>query len=268
MPLSPRRLRPQGRPGAAAARRDRLLRLAVDNAPEILLVVASDARIVDANATACAGLEYARAELLTMRIFDIDPDYQAEVWPAHWRDLRARGALEIETRQRTRSGRIFPATVSIRYFERDGRGYCTSVTRDISARLAQEDALRRKQAEVLELSAPVLRVAAGVLAVPIVGEVDAPIAARIMENLLAAVVHERARLCVLDLTGVRALDLDAADRLLAVVRAVRLLGSRCCISGLSPAIAGALVGLGVDLGAVESFGTLQSALDAGLRRPR
>lgn len=248
------------------ARRDRLFRVAVDNAPEIIFIVASDARLLDVNAAACERLEYSRAELLSMRIFDIDPDYQPEIWPTHWREICERRSLVIETRQRTRSGRVFPAEVSIRYFEHRGAGLCTSVTRDISERVTQREALRRKQAEVLELSAPVLKVAAGVLAVPIIGEVDAPIAARVTDTLLAAVVRERAALAVLDLTGVRELDAVAAERLVTIARALRLLGCSCCVSGLSPAAAAGLAGLDVDLGALRAFGTLQAALDAALRR--
>lgn len=64
----------------------------------------------------------------------------------------------------------------------------------------------------------------------------------------------------LDLTGVHGLETAALDGLLAIVRAVRLLGARCALSGLSATAAATLVDMSVELGGVPCFATLKAAL--------
>ena len=81
-----------------------------------------------------------------------------------------------------------------------------------------------------------------------------------MEKLLAEIVRTRARFAVLDLTGVDTVDTSTVQHLLSVARAASLLGSRCLVSGISPAVAQAMVSLGSDGGSFTTFGQMQDAL--------
>lgn len=141
-------------------------------------------------------------------------------------------------------------------------------------RLAIEEDLRgklelieRQAADIQAMSTPILQVWSGVLAVPVVGRLDGERAGRMMEALLAAIVERRARAAILDLTGADAPDAAALDHVLQLSRAVRLLGARCLISGLSPQAAQAAVDLGVDLRGLDAHASLEGALQAALRGP-
>ena len=137
------------------------------------------------------------------------------------------------------------------------------------AGLREQLAVVERQAEAIRsMSSPILRVWEGVLAMPVVGRVDSDRAARMMEDLLAAVTSTRARWTILDLTGVDTMDAGALHDIIGLVHAVALLGARCLVSGISPVVAIAAVELGVDLGALTSFATLEAALRAAMHSRR
>ncbi|WP_437595694.1 STAS domain-containing protein [Sorangium sp. So ce590] len=95
---------------------------------------------------------------------------------------------------------------------------------------------------------------------PIIGVVDSVRAAEMMTALLEAVSVRRARFTIVDLTGVDIVDTATANHLLKLVRAARLLGTTCALSGISAAVSRMLVGLGVELGELRTFSTLRAAL--------
>lgn len=246
----------------------RLPRMLVDHAAEAMLYVDSDARILYANHHACRQLEYSRREMLDMRIHDFDPEYPTHLWPEHWQDIRRLKKLVIETHHRTRTGRMIPVEVTIQYFTLGDKERCTSVLRDITERRNAEEALQRKQAQIVALSAPILQVAHGVVALPIVGELNAERANQVMEALLAECVRTGADFAILDLTGASAVDLATAEHLFRIGRAISLLGGRCALSGISPSTARAIIEQGVDMTAFLTFATLRDALTYALKTIR
>jgi rsbT co-antagonist protein RsbR len=137
-------------------------------------------------------------------------------------------------------------------------GYIFDITTRHELLVRQADALK-------QLGAPVLRVWNGVLAVPLVGHLDAQRADRILEVLLGAVTEARARVAVIDLTGVDVVDSDTAGYLIRLVQAVGLLGADCVLSGISPAVAQLFVDQRVDLQRVRAFSTLEDALAHALQ---
>ena len=94
----------------------------------------------------------------------------------------------------------------------------------------------------------------------LVGMIDSGRATELMDSLLQAVAKTRARFAILDLTGVEEVDTGTAGHLLALVRAVRLLGAEGVITGIHPNIAQTIVAIGVDLSRVHVFATLRDAL--------
>ena len=63
-----------------------------------------------------------------------------------------------------------------------------------------------------------------------------------------------------DITGVEIVDTRTADYLIKVVRASRLLGTRCVLTGLSPAVAQTLVEIGADLSEITTLRSLREGL--------
>ncbi|WP_434041892.1 MULTISPECIES: PAS domain S-box protein [Sorangium] len=129
-----------------------------------------------------------------------------------------------------------------------------------------EALLRQQQETMLAMSTPIIQAWEGVLVLPVIGTVDTARASQIMERLLPEIVRTQARFAVLDLTGVSAVDAATVSHLLAVVRAASLLGSRCLVSGISPAIARTMTEIGSAEGAFLTFGLLQNALRHALSR--
>ncbi len=86
-----------------------------------------------------------------------------------------------------------------------------------------------------------------------------------MDRLLETVSERRARFVIIDITGVDIVDSATADRLIKIVGAVELLGTRCVLTGIRPAVAQTLVHLGVDLGPLVTLRNLKHALRACLQ---
>lgn len=128
------------------------------------------------------------------------------------------------------------------------------------------DVIAAQRQELMELSTPVVKLWNGVLAVPLIGTLDSVRSQIAMENLLQAIVDERAQVAILDITGVPTVDTLVAQHLLKTAMAARLMGAECVISGIRPQIAHTMVQLGIDLGEVATRATLADALSHALNR--
>lgn len=131
---------------------------------------------------------------------------------------------------------------------------------------AREGLIARQQAEMLELSTPVVKLWDGVLALPLIGTLDSERTQIVMENLLQEIVRTGAGIAIVDITGVPTVDTLVAQHLLKTVAAARLMGAECIISGIRPQIASTIVHLGVDLGDVSTKATLADAFKLALHR--
>ena len=131
---------------------------------------------------------------------------------------------------------------------------------------AREEIIARQQAELLELSTPVIKLWEGVLAVPMIGTLDSNRTQLVMEALLQKIVETESSLAIIDITGVPTVDTLVAQHLLKTVTAIRLMGADCIISGIRPQIAQTIVHLGIDLQGVTTKATLADALALALRR--
>ena len=130
---------------------------------------------------------------------------------------------------------------------------------------SREEVIARQQAEMLELSTPVVQLWEGILAVPLIGTLDSARTQVVMENLLQEIVNTGAEIAIIDITGVPTVDTLVAQHLLKTVSAARLMGADCIISGIRPQIAQTIVHLGVDL-SVTSKATMADAFELALRR--
>jgi rsbT co-antagonist protein RsbR len=140
-----------------------------------------------------------------------------------------------------------------------------AVTVGVSFVEERERVIREQQAAIRELSTPVLQVRDRLLILPIIGVLDSQRARQLTEQLLAAIQANRAKVVVIDVTGVAAIDLTVANHLVQTVKASRLMGAAAIITGLSSNIAQTLVDLGVDVSTIRSVGDLQGGLEEAER---
>jgi len=129
----------------------------------------------------------------------------------------------------------------------------------------RERVIREQQEAIRELSTPVLQVRERLLILPIIGLIDPQRARQLTEQLLRAIRANRAKVVVIDITGVAAMDANVANHLVLTVESARLLGARVVVTGLSPEIAQTLVNIGVDLGKMNTVGDLQGGIEEAER---
>ena len=126
---------------------------------------------------------------------------------------------------------------------------------------SRERTIREQQAAIQELPTPVLPFREGMLLVPIIGMIDTQRARALTEQLLGAVRDNRAKVVVMDITGVQAVDSKVGNHLVQTVEAARLMGATVIAAGVSPEIAQTMVTLGIDLGRMTTVGDLQSGIE-------
>ncbi|WP_045227158.1 protoglobin domain-containing protein [Methyloterricola oryzae] len=125
----------------------------------------------------------------------------------------------------------------------------------------REQLIRTQRDAIRELPTPVLQVRERLLILPVVGELETHRARQLTEQLLNSISSTRAKVAIVDITGVPLVDSKVANHLLQTVSAARLMGATVILTGLSSQIAQALVAIGVDLSEVKTTVDLQSGLE-------
>jgi rsbT co-antagonist protein RsbR len=130
-------------------------------------------------------------------------------------------------------------------------------------RLQQEVIEAQKQA-IQELSTPVIPIMDRIIIMPLIGNIDSLRARDITRVLLAGIREHRAKVVILDVTGVPIVDSGVANHLNKTIQAVRLKGAHTIITGLSDVVAETIVDLGIDWSGVETLADLQTGLRVAL----
>lgn len=129
----------------------------------------------------------------------------------------------------------------------------------------RERTINLQQDAIRELSTPVLQVREGLLILPIVGVLDSMRALQVTEQLLRGIRAKRAKVVVIDVTGVPSVDSRVASHLVQTIEAARLMGATGILTGLAPEIAQTLVTIGVDLSNIQTVGDLQGGIEMAER---
>jgi rsbT co-antagonist protein RsbR len=128
--------------------------------------------------------------------------------------------------------------------------------------------IERLRRAVDELSTPILEVWDDVLAMPVIGVIDSHRTADMVQRLLAEVARTQASFVIVDLTGVEIVDTKTADHLIKLIRKVEIVGARCVLTGIRPAVSETLVDIGVDFGRITTLRNLKHGLREALRHAR
>jgi anti-anti-sigma regulatory factor len=245
----------------------------LNNAPCGFLSLADDGRVLAANATLLGWLGYEEGELTGRHFESVLPPggrifYQTHFFPL----LKLHGrAEEVYLSLRPRAGGDLPVLANAARRERGGSPVndCVLVPMRqrrrfeeelVAARREAEEANRLKDELIEELSTPVIKVAEGVMLVPVVGSLSRERADLTTAALLRAVSERRTRVVILDVTGARSMGADVVQHLTRTAAAVRLMGAECVLIGIGAGVAQTLVRVGADLSGVEVRRTLADGL--------
>ncbi|HLM71270.1 MAG TPA: response regulator [Polyangiaceae bacterium] len=130
----------------------------------------------------------------------------------------------------------------------------------------QEEIIAVQRASLEELSTPMIPITDRIMVIPMIGAVSDERAQLLMETALEGVHSQRARVVIIDVTGMKRMDSSSARMLTQTASALALLGAQAVITGVRPELAQALARGGVDLGAAVIQGTLQSGIVYALRK--
>lgn len=131
---------------------------------------------------------------------------------------------------------------------------------DITERVKHENKLKEQAQTIREISTPAINLWEGVVVLPVVGIVDSMRAQQMMEKMLEKIVSSTARIIILDISGVAAVDTAVANHLIKITKATKLMGCQCIISGITPAVAQTIVQLGINMQDIQTNSTLSDAL--------
>ncbi|MDC3953634.1 PAS domain S-box protein [Polyangium jinanense] len=251
-----------------AAKRAAVLRSVAENAPDGIGIAKPDGSVMYANPAFCTMMgseEASRGHFADFVHPDEGPKLAqiAEVaehvghWDGHLRYKRADGT---SFNARLKAFRVKSAngeTIARCVLVRDA----TPEERSEEQRRALEEEIQRAQAEALrELAAPLLPLAEGVLAMPLVGSLDAARTPRIIELMLEGITRTGAGHVIVDITGVPVVDAEVAESIVRAARAAELVGAEVVLTGVRGAVAKTLVDLDVDLGGMDTWSTLRAGV--------
>lgn len=150
------------------------------------------------------------------------------------------------------------------------------IARDTRARRPVETALHEQglqpemtvaqQATQRELSTPLMPIAAGVMVMLVNGGIDGAHAQRLIEALLGGIAVHNARIAILDITGVKVVDVAIALMLIRAARAARLLGAEVVLTGIGPELAQSMAHIGANLREVTTRGSMRQAIAYALEQ--
>jgi DNA-binding LacI/PurR family transcriptional regulator/anti-anti-sigma regulatory factor/putative methionine-R-sulfoxide reductase with GAF domain len=128
----------------------------------------------------------------------------------------------------------------------------------------QQEVIEAQQRSIQELSTPIIPVLEGVIVMPLIGSIDTTRARDVTRSLLAGIREHKAKVVILDITGVPIVDSGVAAYLNKTVQAARLKGARTIVTGISEAVAETIVDLGIDWSGIETLRDLRTGLRAAL----
>jgi len=183
---------------------------------------------------------------------------------AVWRRVLSGERIAEENRIILKTGAVRWIRFHLQPFRDEKEGPVVRIltaAQDITDRRAALEAVRAQQELIRQLSTPVLRVRERLLILPVIGEIDPARADQISDQLLGSIRSNRAKVVVIDLTGVAAMDATVAERILRTAQACRVLGASVIVSGVSRELGNVLVHTGLDLSQLVTKGDLQGGIE-------
>ena len=236
---------------------------------EPIAVIEPGSRIIAVNRATCQLTGYDESELKGL-------EYKQLFSQVSLHEIIERGRIVIpETLCTTSSGKAVPVSFSASVLLNkmgDLQGM-VCVARDLreirqneAERWQMREAMHRQSILLEELSTPLIPITDEIVVMPLIGTVDTNRAKQMSETLLQGIKSLRARVAIVDVTGLRTVDQAAMQGIISAIRGVRLLGAEIVLTGIRPEIAITLVNMGSDIAGIVTTGTLQAGIQEVVSR--
>ncbi len=155
----------------AAQRKMTCVRLATERFSDAMYVISLNGSIVDVNHSACLQLGYTRAELLSMKVWEIKQDFQSNQWAELWEKVKHSKQFICEVVHVRKNGTRFCVEVSAAYANTDEE-LIVAIARDITLRNEADAKLREHERQLAQVSRQLVM---GELVAGIAHEVNQPL---------------------------------------------------------------------------------------------
>jgi rsbT co-antagonist protein RsbR len=116
-----------------------------------------------------------------------------------------------------------------------------------------------------EMSTPVTQLWNSILFLPLVGIIDSRRAQNVMTAMLGKIAATQSKVFILDISGIAVMDTAVANYILKIIKATKLMGCQCIISGISSSVAQTVVELGIQTDEISTTGNMQAAVEMAFR---
>ncbi len=248
------------------------LRALIQSLPDMFFLLSRDGVFLDFKADSNDDLALPPEVFLNRRIDEVLPPELVALTQRHIEALLATGQgqryeyqMPVKDELRDYEARMTLSHDNVLVIVRDITEQ-RRIERERQTLVMQERIIQAQQAIVRELSTPLMPIADGVVAMPLIGAIDSARAQQIMETLLDGVNRYRATVAILDITGVKVIDTQIAGALFQSAKAARLLGAQVMLTGINPEIAQTLIHLGIEFHEIVTRATLQEGIAYALSR--
>lgn len=119
----------------------------VENSSLATVWIDRNAKIIRANRKACEEIGFSREELLSMYVWDCNPNFPKELWNVHWEELKKQKTMFFTSEHRNKDGTIIPIEITLNYLHFNGKEYNFAYINNISERKKSEATWQHREQE-------------------------------------------------------------------------------------------------------------------------
>ena len=111
----------------------------------------------------------------------------------------------------------------------------------------QNNIIEKQLKTIKQMDIPILTLDSNTLLIPLIGFLDSEKAMMLIKHTLQTIRDKGTLKVIIDIEGIPVIDTEVANQFLKLYRAIKIIGAKLIISGITPAVAETMVHLDIDL---------------------